>query len=74
MHYQSTQPIPCVISFLKQVKNKVAGLLLRWHEVCMCVRLSFICVLTSDCFSSLSVRAHYCFVLAELKVAISTQL
>lgn len=34
-YYQITQPTPLVISFLKQVKIKVIGLLMVWHEACV---------------------------------------
>lgn len=54
-YLQITQPTPSVIiSFLKQVKTKVNGLLMMWHEGCVCVCLSFVSALTSNCFRSLS--------------------
>lgn len=40
---------------------------MTWHEAYVCVPLSFVSVLTSDCFRSLPARAHYCLAVAELR-------
>lgn len=69
-YLQITQPTPSVIiSFLKQVKNKVNGLLMMWHEgcVCVCACLLSLSLLQTVSGHSVPVRAHYGSGEAELK-------
>lgn len=74
-HLQITQPTPSVIiSFLKQVKTKVNGLLMMWHEVCVCVPVFCLCpYFKLFQVTQYPVRAHYGSVEAELTKEMSSQ-
>lgn len=74
-YYQIIQPTPpVIISFLKQVKTKVNGLWMMWHEECVCVCACLLSLFLLQTGSGHSVpgRAHYGSVEAELKKKMST--